>query len=57
MRRTCAAGRDGGGSATRSKFFLFYVIGLLALIGLSVLAFSTLGIQKNVSTDLAFIQD
>jgi hypothetical protein len=29
----------------------------LALLALSVLAFSTLGIQKNVGTDLAFIHD
>ena len=41
----------------QEQFFLFYVIGLLSLIALSVLAFSTLGIQKNVGTDLAFIQD
>jgi len=38
-------------------FFLFYVIGLLSLLALSVLAFSTLGIQKNIGMDLAFIQD
>jgi hypothetical protein len=43
--------------ANQEQFFLFYVVGLLALIALSVLAFSTLGIQKNVGTDLAFIQD
>ena len=41
----------------QEQFFLFYVIGLLSLIALSVLAFSTLGIQKNVTGDLAFIQD
>jgi hypothetical protein len=39
------------------QFFLFYVIGLLSLIALSVLAFSTLGIQKNVTGDLTFIKD
>jgi hypothetical protein len=43
--------------ANQEQFFPFYVIGLLALLALSVLAFSTLGIQKNVSTDLAFIHD
>jgi hypothetical protein len=36
---------------------LFYVVGLLSLIALSVLAFSTLGIQKNVTGDLTFIKD
>jgi hypothetical protein len=37
--------------------FLFYVMGLLSHLALSVLAFSTLGIQKNIGMDLAFIQD
>ncbi|MBA3703273.1 MAG: Nramp family divalent metal transporter [Rubrobacteraceae bacterium] len=41
----------------QEQFFLFYVIGLLSLLALSVLAFSTLGIQENVGTDLAFIKD
>jgi hypothetical protein len=36
---------------------LFHVIGLFSLIALSVLAFSTLGIQENVTGDLAFIKD
>jgi hypothetical protein len=36
---------------------VFYVIGLFSLIALSVLAFSTLSIQKNVTGDLAFIKD
>jgi hypothetical protein len=36
---------------------LFYVVGLLSLIALSVLAFSTLGIQKNVTGDLTFIKN
>jgi hypothetical protein len=35
---------------------LLVTIGLLSLIALSVLAFSTLSIQENVGTDLAFIQ-
>jgi hypothetical protein len=43
--------------ANQEQFFLFYVIGLLSLIALSVLAFSTLGIQKNVTGDLTFIKD
>jgi hypothetical protein len=41
----------------QEQFFLFYVIGLLSLIALSVLAYSTLGIQKNVTGDLAFIKE
>ena len=36
---------------------VFYVIGLFSLVALSVLAFSTLSIQKNVTGDLAFIKD
>jgi hypothetical protein len=36
---------------------VFYVIGLFSVIALSVLAFSTLGIQVNVTGDLAFIRD
>lgn len=36
---------------------MFYVIGLFSLLALSVLAFSTLGIQENVTGDLAFIKD
>ena len=36
---------------------VFYVIGLFSLLALSVLAFSTLGIQENVTGDLAFIKD
>jgi len=36
---------------------VFYVIGLFSLLTLSVLAFSTLSIQKNVTGDLAFIKD
>jgi hypothetical protein len=43
--------------ANQEQFFLFYLIGLLSLIALSVLAFSTLGIQKNVTGDLTFIKD
>jgi hypothetical protein len=43
--------------ANQEQFFLFYVIGLLSLIALSVLAYSTLGIQKNVTRDLTFIKD
>ena len=43
--------------ANQEQFFLFYVVGLLSLIALSVLAFSTLGIQKNVTGDLTFIKD
>jgi hypothetical protein len=43
--------------ANTEQFFLFYVIGLLSLIALSVLAYSTLGIQKNVTGDLTFIKD
>jgi hypothetical protein len=43
--------------ANQEQFFLFYVVGLLSLIALSVLAFSTLGIQKNVTGDLRFIKD
>jgi hypothetical protein len=36
---------------------VFYVIGLFSLLALSVLAFSTLGIQENVTGGLAFIKD
>jgi hypothetical protein len=43
--------------ANQEQFFLFYVVGLLSLIALSVLAYSTLGIQKNVTGDLTFIKD
>jgi hypothetical protein len=36
---------------------VFYVVDLFSLLTLSVLAFSTLRIQKNVTGDLAFIKD
>jgi hypothetical protein len=36
---------------------VFYVIGLFSLLTLSVLAFSSLSIQKSVTGDLAFITD
>jgi hypothetical protein len=43
--------------ANQEQFFLFYVVGLLSLIALSVLAFSTLGIQKYVTGDFSFIRE
>jgi hypothetical protein len=43
---------------TSSATAFIYTFGInQALLALSVLAYSTLGIQENVSTDLAFIQD
>lgn len=41
----------------RCSCFHLYVIWLLSLIALSVLAYSTLGIQEKVGTDLTFIKD
>ena len=43
--------------ANMEQGFLFWGVGLLSLIAISVLANSMLGIQENVGTDLAFIQD
>ena len=43
---------------TSSAKAFIYTFGInQALLALSVLAFSTLGIQKNVGTDVAFIHD
>jgi hypothetical protein len=41
----------------RQAAAVFNVIGLFSLLTLSVLALSTLSIQKNVTGDLAFIKD
>jgi hypothetical protein len=43
--------------ANMEQGFLFWGVGLLSLIAISVLANSMLGIRENVGTDLAFIQD
>lgn len=43
--------------ANQEQLLLFFGIGLLSLIALSVLANSTLGVRENVGQDLAFVQD
>lgn len=43
--------------ANQEQFFIFWLIGLVSLIALSVLAYSTIGVTKEVGTDLAFIRD
>ena len=43
--------------ANQEQLFLFYGVGLLSLIALSVLANSTLGTRENVGEDLAFVQE
>lgn len=43
--------------ANQEQLFLFFGVGLLSLIALSVLANSTLGVRENVGEDLAFVQD
>ena len=42
--------------ANMEQLITFYAIGLLALISLSVLAYSTLGLRPNAPSDLAFLQ-
>ena len=43
--------------ANQEQLLLFFGIGLLSLIALSVLANSTLGVRPGVGEDLAFVQD
>src|SRR5215208_992692 len=43
--------------ANQEQLITFWFIGLVLLIGLCVLDFSTAGVQENIGTDLAFIQD
>ena len=43
--------------ANQEQLITFWFIGLVLLIGLCVLVFSTAGVQENIGTDLAFIQD
>lgn len=42
--------------ANQEQFFTFYVIGMLTLVGLSVLLFSTLGVEENSTNDISFVQ-
>ena len=43
--------------ANQEQLIVFWFIGALLLVGLSVLVFSTIGVKKNVGEELAFIQD
>jgi hypothetical protein len=43
--------------ANQEQLITFWFIGALLLIALSVMVFSTLGVQENIGTDLAFIED
>lgn len=43
--------------ANQEQLITFWAIGAILLVALSVLVFSTIGIQEDVGTDLAFIQD
>jgi hypothetical protein len=43
--------------ANQEQLITFWFIGVLLLVGLTVLVNSTIGVQENVATDLAFIQD
>lgn len=42
--------------ANQEQFLTFYVLGLLTLIGLSVLVNSTLGLAANATDDISFVQ-
>lgn len=43
--------------ANQEQLITFWFIGTLLLVALSVIVFSTIGVQEGVGTDLAFIQD
>ena len=43
--------------ANREHFITFFALGLAILIALSVLVWSTVGLQPNIGTDLVFIED
>ena len=43
--------------ANQEQLITFWFIGGVFLIGLCVLVFSTAGVQENIGTDLAFIED
>lgn len=42
--------------ANQEQLLTFYILGLLTLIGLSVLVFSVLGVQENAVGDISFVQ-
>ena len=42
--------------AKQEQFLTFYIVGMLTLVGLSVLLFSTLGVEKNSTNDISFVQ-
>ena len=43
--------------ANQEQLITFWFMGSVLLVALSVLVFSTAGVQENIGTDLAFIQD
>src|SRR5215216_3690983 len=43
--------------ANQEQLFTFWFLGALLLVGLCVLVFSTAGVQENIGTDLAFVDD
>ena len=43
--------------ASQEQLITFWFMGSVLLVALSVLVFSTAGVQENIGTDLAFIQD
>src|SRR5215210_9177292 len=42
--------------ANQEQILTFYILGLLTLIGLSVLVNSTLGLSSNATSDISFVQ-
>src|ERR671918_1061922 len=43
--------------ANQEHLITFWAIGALLLVSLCVLVFSSIGVQENIGTDLAFVQD
>jgi hypothetical protein len=43
--------------ANQEQLITFWFIGALLLVALSVLVFSTIGVQENIGTDLAFFEE
>ncbi len=43
--------------ANQEHLITFWAIGALLLVSLCVLVFSSIGIQENIGTDLAFVED
>ena len=43
--------------ANQEQIITFYILGLLTLIGLSVLLYSTLGIVEDAAAEITFIQE